>query len=78
MIRWVLGRITHRPGLVLRWVLRVAGALRRVADQVQVPEDPVAEEQRPHEEERQGPLSGQAREQTLKPLRCSRLLRWQP
>ena len=52
MIRRVLVGAAHHPGVVLRCVLRVAGALRRVADQVQGPEDPVAEEQRPHEEER--------------------------
>jgi hypothetical protein len=54
MITRVLVRVTHRAGrgLMLRCVLRVAGALRRVADQVQGAEDTVAEEQRPHEEER--------------------------
>jgi hypothetical protein len=45
MICRVLVRATHRTGLVLRWVLGVVGALRRVADQVQGAEDPVAEEQ---------------------------------
>jgi hypothetical protein len=45
----VLVRAIHRAGLVLRWVLRVIGALRRVADQVQGAEDPVAEEQRTDE-----------------------------
>jgi hypothetical protein len=49
MIRRVLVRATHRTGLVLRWVLRVVGAPRRVADQVQGAEDPVAEEQRTDE-----------------------------
>jgi hypothetical protein len=36
MIHGVLVRVTHRTGcgLVLRWVLRFAGAQRRVADQV--------------------------------------------
>ena len=48
MIRRVFVGVAHRPGLVLRRVLGVAGALRWVADQVQGPEDPVAEEQRPH------------------------------
>jgi hypothetical protein len=47
MIHGVLVRVTNRTGcgLVLCWVLRVAGAQRRVADQVQSPEGPVAEEQ---------------------------------
>jgi hypothetical protein len=76
MIRRVLVGAAHHPGVVLRCVLRVAGALRRVADQVQGPEDPVAEEQRPYEEERQKPLSGRAGEQTVRRLRCSQLLRW--
>ena len=40
-------------GLVLRRVPRVAGALRRVAVQVQRPKDSMADEQRPREEERQ-------------------------
>ena len=48
----VLVRVVHRAGLVLRCVLRGAGALRKVANQVQGAEDTVAEEQRPHEEER--------------------------
>jgi hypothetical protein len=63
MIRTVLVRVTHRTGscLVLRCVLHAAGALRKVADQVQGPEDPVADDQRPPEEERQEPLSGRAR-----------------
>jgi hypothetical protein len=44
VIRGVLVRVTYRTScsLVLRRVLRVTGALRRVADQVQGPEDPVA------------------------------------
>ena len=45
--RGMLVRITHRDGrglLVLRCVLRVADAHRRVAEQMQGPEDPVAEE----------------------------------
>jgi hypothetical protein len=45
--RGMLVRITHRDGrglLVLRCVLRVADAQRRVAEQMQGPEDPVAEE----------------------------------
>jgi hypothetical protein len=44
MIRRVLVGAAHHPGVVLRWVLRIVGALRRVADQVQGPEDAVAEE----------------------------------
>ena len=52
MIRRVLVRVTHRAGRgwVLRLVLRVADALRRVADQVQGPEDPMAQEQRADEQ----------------------------
>jgi hypothetical protein len=52
VIRGVLVRVTHRAGrsLVLRCVLRVADALWRVADKVQGPEDPVAEEQRADEQ----------------------------
>jgi hypothetical protein len=37
-------------GVMLRCLPRATSALRRVADQVQGPEDPVAEEQRPYEE----------------------------
>jgi hypothetical protein len=57
MIRGGLMRAAHRTGrgLVLRCVLSVAGALRRVADQVQGPEDPVAEEQRADEQHGQLP-----------------------
>jgi hypothetical protein len=49
--RGMLVRVT-RPscGLVLRCVLCAAGALRRVAEQMQRPEDPVAEEQRDDEQ----------------------------
>ncbi len=43
-------------GVMLRCVLSSASAHWRVTDQVQGPEDTVAEEQRPHEEERQEPL----------------------
>ena len=52
MIRRVLVRVTHRAGRgwVLRLVLRVADALRRVADLVQGPEDPMAQEQRADEQ----------------------------
>ena len=52
VIRGVLVRLTHRVGRgwVLHLVLRVAGALRRVADQVQGTEDPMAEEQRADEQ----------------------------
>ncbi len=52
MIRWVLVRVTYRTdhGLVLRCMLTVADALRRVADQVQGAEDPVAEEKRADEQ----------------------------
>jgi hypothetical protein len=59
--------VTLRPGcvLVLRHVMRVASAIRRVTDKVRDPENAVAEEQRPYEEERQEPLSGQTREQAL-------------
>jgi hypothetical protein len=57
MIRGVLVCGTHRTGrgLVLRCVIRVTGALRRVADQVQGPEDPVTEEQRADDEHGQLP-----------------------
>jgi len=43
----MLGSITHRTGraMVLRSVLRVAGAQLRVAEQVHRPQDPVAEKQ---------------------------------
>jgi hypothetical protein len=44
----VLVRFTYRTGCGL--VLRVAGAMRRVADQVQGAEDPVAEEKRADEQ----------------------------
>jgi hypothetical protein len=52
MIRWVLVRVTYRTdhGLVLRCMPTVAEALRRVADQVQSAEDPVAEEKRADEQ----------------------------
>jgi hypothetical protein len=53
MIRGVPVRLAHRTGRGL--VLRVAGALRRVADQVQTPEDPVAEQQRADEQHGQLP-----------------------
>jgi hypothetical protein len=49
----VLVRVICRPSpsLVLRCVLRVAGALRRgVADEVQGPEGPVAKKQRADEQ----------------------------
>jgi len=57
MIRGVLVRVTHRTGrgLVPRCVIRLTGALRRVADQVQDPEDPVAEKQRADDEHGQLP-----------------------
>jgi hypothetical protein len=57
MIRRALVRVTHRTGygLVLRCVLGFADALRRVADQVQAPEDPVAEQQRADEQHGQLP-----------------------
>ena len=57
IIRRVLVRAAHHTGrgLVLRCMLRVAGALRRVADQVQDPEDTVAEEQRADEQHGQLP-----------------------
>ena len=47
MIRRVLVRAVHCAGRgwVLRLVLRIADALWRVADQVQGPEDPMAEKQ---------------------------------
>jgi hypothetical protein len=59
--------VTRRPGcvLVLRRVMRAAGALQGVADKVQGPEDAVAEEQRPYEEERQVRLSDRTREQAV-------------
>jgi hypothetical protein len=52
VIRGVLVRVTYRTdhGLVLRCILSVADALRRVADQVQGAEDPVAEEKRADEQ----------------------------
>ncbi len=55
MARRMLVHGTLGPGgcvLVLRCVLRAVSALRRAADQVQGPEGPVAEEQRPYEEKR--------------------------
>ena len=54
MTRGVLVRATHRPGswLVVRCVLRVASALRRVAHQVQSPEYPVAQQQRENKQQR--------------------------
>jgi hypothetical protein len=60
-------RVTCRPGRgqVLCCMLRAASAFRRVADKVQGPKDPVAQEQRPHEEERQELLSGRTREQAI-------------
>jgi hypothetical protein len=45
--------------VVLRRMLRVAGALGRGADQVQGPEDPVAEEQRADEQQGQRPCARQ-------------------
>jgi hypothetical protein len=56
MTRRMLVRITYPTGrgLVLRCVLRF-GALRRVADQVQGPEGPVAEKQRADEQHGQPP-----------------------
>jgi hypothetical protein len=53
MIRGLPVRAAHRTGRGL--VLRVAGALRRVADQVQAPEDPVAKQQRADEQHGQLP-----------------------
>jgi hypothetical protein len=52
VVRGVLVRVTHRAdcGVVLYCMLRVAGALWRVAEQVQGSEDPVAEEQRADEQ----------------------------
>jgi hypothetical protein len=52
VIRGVLVCAAHRAGLglVLRLVLLVADAFWRVADQVQGTEDPVAQEQRAHEQ----------------------------
>ena len=54
MTRGILVSVTQPAsrGLMLRCVLAVVGALREVAHQVQGAEDTVAEEQRPHEEER--------------------------
>jgi hypothetical protein len=51
------GPVIHRTGrgMVLRRLLRVAGTLLGVAEQVQRPEDPVAENQR--DDEHQGLLS---------------------
>jgi hypothetical protein len=59
MIRGVLVRAAHRTGrsVVLRRVAPVARALRRVADQVQGPEDPVAEEQRADEQHGKPPVA---------------------
>ena len=52
IIRWVLVRVTYRTdhSLVLRCMLTVADALRKVADQVHGAEDPVAEEKRADEQ----------------------------
>jgi hypothetical protein len=57
----VLVRVTCRPGrgLVLRCVLRVAGALGEVADEVQGPEGPVAQQQRADEQHGQLPSAKQ-------------------
>jgi hypothetical protein len=57
VIRGVLVRAAHRAGLglVLRCVLRVTDARWRVADQVQGPEDPVAQQQRADEQHGQLP-----------------------
>jgi hypothetical protein len=52
MIRRMLVPIT-RPtgrGVVLRWVLRITGALWRDTNQVQRSEDAVAEEQRAYQQ----------------------------
>jgi hypothetical protein len=74
--------VTLRPGcvLVLRHVMRVASAIRRVTDKVRDPENAVAEEQRPYEEERQEPLSLVKRgsKRCLRRPRCSRLPRLRP
>jgi hypothetical protein len=43
-------------GAVLSCVAHATIATRRGAGQVQIPEDPVAEEQRPYEEERENLL----------------------
>jgi hypothetical protein len=52
----VLVRVTRTGrGVVLRQMLRVAGALRSVADQVQGAEDPMAEEQRADEQQGKRP-----------------------
>jgi hypothetical protein len=50
VIRRVPTRVTHRTGVVLRCVLSATDALRRVAEQVQGPEDSVTEEQRADEQ----------------------------
>ena len=50
VIRRVSMRVTHRTGVVLRCVLSATDALRRVAEQVQGPEDSVTEEQRADEQ----------------------------
>jgi hypothetical protein len=54
MTRGVLVRLTHPTGcgLVVRCVLRVASALRRVAHQVQSSEYPVAQQQRENKQQR--------------------------
>ena len=43
-------RVMHLTGLVLRCVLSATDALRKVAEQVQGPEDSVTEEQRADEQ----------------------------
>jgi hypothetical protein len=67
MARRMLMDVTWRPGcvLVLRHMMRAAGALRRVADKMQGSEDAVAEKQRPCEKEQQVRLSDRTREQAV-------------
>jgi hypothetical protein len=50
VIRRVSMRVIHLTGVVLRCVLSASDALRKVAEQVQGPEDSVTEEQRADEQ----------------------------
>jgi hypothetical protein len=59
VIRRVSMRDMHLTSLVLRCVLSATDALRKVAEQVQGPEDSVTEEQRADEQHGQVPDSEQ-------------------
>jgi hypothetical protein len=59
VIRRVSMRVMHLTSLVLRCVLSATDALRKVAEQVQGPEDSVTEDQRADEQHGQVPDSKQ-------------------